>query len=86
MTVETTHELDELYSVYFSLIRKEVECTNKLLATRDTKERNAFIEKAMEYSREASAIAKAIKEIEDSGNVKMDPGDKAVACHADPGT
>jgi len=86
MTVETTRELDGLYSSYFSLIREEVECTDKLLATRDIKERNAFIEKAMEYSREASAIAKAIKEIEDSGEIKIDPGDKTVACRANPGT
>ena len=65
MIQEITQELDELYSVYKSLIGKEIECTNKLLAATDIEKRNAFIDQAMRYSREASAVAKAIKEIED---------------------
>jgi hypothetical protein len=65
MSLETTQELDELYSVYKSLVRKEIECTDELLSAKTIEERNAFIEKAMRFSKEASSVARAIKEIED---------------------
>lgn len=67
MSLETPQELDELYSVYKSLIRKEIECTDKVLSAKTIEERNAFIEKAMRFSKEASSVARAIKEIEDAG-------------------
>ena len=62
--METTQELDELYSIYKSLVGKEIDCTNKLLAAKDIEERNAFIDKARRFSMDASAVAKAIKDID----------------------
>jgi hypothetical protein len=66
MELETTQELDELYSVYKSLVKKEIECTDKVLSAKTIEERNKLIEKAARISKEASSVAKAIKEIEDS--------------------
>jgi hypothetical protein len=75
MSLETTQELDKLYSVYKSLVGKEIECTNKVLSSKTIEERNACIEKAMRFSREASSVARAIKEIEDSGEGGSNPGE-----------
>ncbi len=66
MSLETTQELDELYSTYKSLLGKEIQCTNELLSAKTIEERNECIKKAMRFSKEASSVAKAIKEIEDS--------------------
>jgi len=65
VSVETVETLDELYCMYFDLIGKEVERTDALLAADDLEEKKLLAHQAMHYSREASAIAKAIKEIED---------------------
>nr|MDO8085434.1 hypothetical protein [Candidatus Sigynarchaeum springense] len=85
MDLEMTEELGELYSVYKSLLKKEIECTNKVLAAKTIDERNAFIEKATRFSKEASSVARVIKEIEDTGEDTPDPGDKPAACQASPG-
>ncbi len=85
MDLEMTQELEELYSVYKSLFKKEIECTNKALAAKTIEERNSFIEKATHFSNEAGSIARVIKEIDDTGEDTPDPGDKSVACRASPG-
>ena len=64
-SLETIEELDELYRIYFGLIRKEIECTDKLLATDDLGETHEYASETLRYSREASAVARAIKDIED---------------------
>ena len=57
--------MDRLYDIYFDLLGKEIEYSNKLLATKNAEKKIAFIDKTLRYSREASVVAKAIKEIED---------------------
>jgi hypothetical protein len=85
MDLEMTQELGELYSVYKSLLKKEIECTNMALAAKTIEQRNAFIEKATRFSKEASSVARVIKEIEDPGEDTPDPGDHPAACRASPG-
>ncbi len=84
MGLETTQELDELYSIYKSLLKKEIESTIKVLAAKTIEERNALIEKTIRFSKEASSVARAIKEIEDPGEDIPDPGDQPAACHSSP--
>jgi hypothetical protein len=66
MVLNTSQELDELYSIYKALIRKEIQCTDALLETEDLEEKKELASQAMRYSKEASAVARAIKEIEDN--------------------
>ena len=73
MGVEPTQELDELYAVYKSLIGKEIECTGKALQASTLEERNTLIDNARRFSREASALAMAIKAIEDGGKATAEP-------------
>ena len=73
MVLDTVRELDELYTIYKSLIGKEVQCTDKIFETDDLEEKKRFARQAMRFSKEASSVARAIKEIEDSSENPSEP-------------
>ena len=65
ITLETVEELDKLYSVYFSLIDKESECSDLLLAAEDVDQIEAYADETIRFSEQASKVANIIRFIED---------------------
>ncbi|HME52464.1 MAG TPA: hypothetical protein VKM55_09625 [Candidatus Lokiarchaeia archaeon] len=64
MVLDTTQELDELYSIYKSLLDKELRSTDQLLAEEDLGTMKELAKEACGYSERASEIAKVIKKME----------------------
>jgi hypothetical protein len=65
MIVDTVKELDGLYAIYKSLLEKEFQSIDAMLAAPDLETKKPLAKQARLYSEQASKVAKTIKDIED---------------------
>ena len=66
MVLDTMKELDGLYSIYRSLLDKELQTIDAMLATEEIETKKSLASEARRYSEQASKVARAIIDIEDS--------------------
>ena len=66
MIVDTVKELDELYSIYKSLLKKEFQSIDAMLAADELETKKPLARQARLYSEQASRVAKTIMDIEDN--------------------